>query len=120
MDNYHRITNFKVKSPDPIRQNSNIKITRRKTFSLANAASPNNNIILWDKAALFKLFRRKSLKKGLQRIPIKKILKISRVRQGGIKVRFKRLDLRFLEIGALRVIFTKRDPEFPGISGQVV
>eukprot|EP00116_Pleurobrachia_bachei_P015024 sb/3475286/ len=36
------------------------------------------------------------------------------------KVRFKRLDLRFLEIGALRVIFTKRDPEFPGISGQVV
>eukprot|EP00116_Pleurobrachia_bachei_P015179 sb/3475441/ len=36
------------------------------------------------------------------------------------KVRFKRLDLRFLEIGALRVVFTKRDPEFPGISGQVV
>eukprot|EP00116_Pleurobrachia_bachei_P016440 sb/3476702/ len=36
------------------------------------------------------------------------------------KVRFKRLDLRFLEIGVLRVIFTKRDPEFPGISGQVV
>eukprot|EP00116_Pleurobrachia_bachei_P018042 sb/3478304/ len=35
------------------------------------------------------------------------------------KVRFKRLDLRFLEIGVLRVIFTKRDPEFPGISGQV-
>eukprot|EP00116_Pleurobrachia_bachei_P014077 sb/3474339/ len=35
-------------------------------------------------------------------------------------VRFKRLDLRFLEIGVLRVIFTKRDPEFPGISGQVV
>eukprot|EP00116_Pleurobrachia_bachei_P014090 sb/3474352/ len=37
-----------------------------------------------------------------------------------VKVRFKRLDLRFLEIGALRVVFTKRDPEFPGISGQVV
>eukprot|EP00116_Pleurobrachia_bachei_P016449 sb/3476711/ len=36
------------------------------------------------------------------------------------KVRFKRLDLRFLEIQALRVVFTKRDPEFPGISGQVV
>eukprot|EP00116_Pleurobrachia_bachei_P000811 sb/3461073/ len=36
------------------------------------------------------------------------------------KVRFKRLDLRFLEIQVLRVIFTKRDPEFPGISGQVV
>eukprot|EP00116_Pleurobrachia_bachei_P011783 sb/3472045/ len=36
------------------------------------------------------------------------------------KVRIKRLDLRFLEIGALRVVFTKRDPEFPGISGQVV
>eukprot|EP00116_Pleurobrachia_bachei_P018913 sb/3479175/ len=36
------------------------------------------------------------------------------------KVRFKRLDLRFLEIGVLRVILTKRDPEFPGISGQVV
>eukprot|EP00116_Pleurobrachia_bachei_P013800 sb/3474062/ len=36
------------------------------------------------------------------------------------KVHFKRLDLRFLEIGVLRVIFTKRDPEFPGISGQVV
>eukprot|EP00116_Pleurobrachia_bachei_P004029 sb/3464291/ len=36
------------------------------------------------------------------------------------KVRFKRLDLRFLEIGVLLVIFTKRDPEFPGISGQVV
>eukprot|EP00116_Pleurobrachia_bachei_P015899 sb/3476161/ len=36
------------------------------------------------------------------------------------KVRFKRLDLRFLEIGALRVVFTKRDPEFPGMSGQVV
>eukprot|EP00116_Pleurobrachia_bachei_P013119 sb/3473381/ len=36
------------------------------------------------------------------------------------KVRFKRLDLRFLEIGVLRVVFTKRDPEFPGISGQVV
>eukprot|EP00116_Pleurobrachia_bachei_P017018 sb/3477280/ len=35
-------------------------------------------------------------------------------------LRFKRLDLRFLEIGVLRVIFTKRDPEFPGISGQVV
>eukprot|EP00116_Pleurobrachia_bachei_P004995 sb/3465257/ len=35
-------------------------------------------------------------------------------------VRFKRLDLRFLEIQGLRVIFTKRDPEFPGISGQVV
>eukprot|EP00116_Pleurobrachia_bachei_P013017 sb/3473279/ len=31
-------------------------------------------------------------------------------------MRFKRLDLRFLEIGVLRVIFTKRDPEFPGIS----
>eukprot|EP00116_Pleurobrachia_bachei_P015759 sb/3476021/ len=38
----------------------------------------------------------------------------------GPKVRFKRLDLTFLEIGALRVVFTKRDPEFPGISGQVV
>eukprot|EP00116_Pleurobrachia_bachei_P013202 sb/3473464/ len=37
-----------------------------------------------------------------------------------LKVRFKRLDLRFLEIGVLRVVFTKRDPEFPGISGQVV
>eukprot|EP00116_Pleurobrachia_bachei_P012263 sb/3472525/ len=35
-------------------------------------------------------------------------------------MRFKRLDLRFLEIGVLRVIFTKRDPQFPGISGQVV
>eukprot|EP00116_Pleurobrachia_bachei_P017721 sb/3477983/ len=35
-------------------------------------------------------------------------------------VRFKRLDPRFLEIGVLRVIFTKKDPEFPGISGQVV
>eukprot|EP00116_Pleurobrachia_bachei_P017375 sb/3477637/ len=38
----------------------------------------------------------------------------------GTKVHFKRLDLRFLEIGVLRVIITKRDPEFPGISGQVV
>eukprot|EP00116_Pleurobrachia_bachei_P015992 sb/3476254/ len=37
-----------------------------------------------------------------------------------VKVRFKRLDLRFLEIGALHVVFAKRDPEFPGISGQVV
>ena len=36
------------------------------------------------------------------------------------KVRFKRLDPRFLEIGALRVVFTKRDPDFQGISGQVV
>eukprot|EP00116_Pleurobrachia_bachei_P010689 sb/3470951/ len=36
------------------------------------------------------------------------------------KVRFKRLDQKFLEIGVLRVVFTKRDPEFPGISGQVV
>eukprot|EP00116_Pleurobrachia_bachei_P013565 sb/3473827/ len=36
------------------------------------------------------------------------------------KVHFKRLDLRFLEIQELRVILTKRDPEFPGISGQVV
>eukprot|EP00116_Pleurobrachia_bachei_P013603 sb/3473865/ len=36
------------------------------------------------------------------------------------KLRFKRLDLRFLEIGAfLRVVFTKRDPEFPGISGLI-
>eukprot|EP00116_Pleurobrachia_bachei_P010725 sb/3470987/ len=42
------------------------------------------------------------------------------LRNSELKVRFKRLDLRFLEIGALRVIFTKRDPEFPGISGQVV
>eukprot|EP00116_Pleurobrachia_bachei_P015787 sb/3476049/ len=37
-----------------------------------------------------------------------------------IAVCFKRLDLIFLEIGVLRDIFTKRDPEFPGISGQVV
>eukprot|EP00116_Pleurobrachia_bachei_P018399 sb/3478661/ len=35
------------------------------------------------------------------------------------KLRFKRLDLRFLEIGVLCVMFTKRDPGFPGISGQV-
>eukprot|EP00116_Pleurobrachia_bachei_P013130 sb/3473392/ len=35
-------------------------------------------------------------------------------------VRFKRLDLKFLEIGAMRVVFTKRDPEFPGISGQCI
>eukprot|EP00116_Pleurobrachia_bachei_P015871 sb/3476133/ len=37
-----------------------------------------------------------------------------------IKVRFKRLDLRFLQIGALLVVFTKRDLEFPGVAGQVV
>eukprot|EP00116_Pleurobrachia_bachei_P011258 sb/3471520/ len=36
------------------------------------------------------------------------------------KVRFKRIDLRFLEIGVLLVVFTKRDPEFSEISGQVV
>eukprot|EP00116_Pleurobrachia_bachei_P015508 sb/3475770/ len=42
------------------------------------------------------------------------------VRTKEVEVRFKRLDLRFLETGVLRVIFTKRDPEIPGISGQVV
>eukprot|EP00116_Pleurobrachia_bachei_P017537 sb/3477799/ len=45
---------------------------------------------------------------------------INRELKYGVKVRFKRLDLRFLEIGVLRVVFTKRDPQFPGISGQVV
>eukprot|EP00116_Pleurobrachia_bachei_P012608 sb/3472870/ len=43
-----------------------------------------------------------------------------KIRPGNMFMRFKRLDLRFLEIGVLRVIFTRRDPEFPGISGQVV
>eukprot|EP00116_Pleurobrachia_bachei_P016554 sb/3476816/ len=36
------------------------------------------------------------------------------------QVAMVRLDLRFLEIGVLHIVFTKRDPEFPGISGQVV
>eukprot|EP00116_Pleurobrachia_bachei_P012880 sb/3473142/ len=36
------------------------------------------------------------------------------------KVRFKRLDLRFLEIKGRSVYLRKGDLEFPGISGQVV
>eukprot|EP00116_Pleurobrachia_bachei_P016124 sb/3476386/ len=35
-------------------------------------------------------------------------------------LRFKRLDLRFLEIKWRSVYLLKGDPEFPGISGQVV
>eukprot|EP00116_Pleurobrachia_bachei_P008416 sb/3468678/ len=35
------------------------------------------------------------------------------------KVRFKRLDLRFLEIKGRSVYLLKGDPEFPGILGQV-
>eukprot|EP00116_Pleurobrachia_bachei_P017437 sb/3477699/ len=36
------------------------------------------------------------------------------------KVRFKRLGLRFLEIKGRSVYLLKGDPEFPGISGQVL
>eukprot|EP00116_Pleurobrachia_bachei_P001167 sb/3461429/ len=38
---------------------------------------------------------------------------------GVLYLRFKRLDLRFLEIKGRSVYLLKGDPEFPGISGQV-